>query len=73
MRTVRDILQELGGVSAVSTETGIPLTTVHSWARSGAVPEWRVPVLVQMGAKVGRPMLAGDVPTRRRGKQAAAA
>lgn len=72
MKTVPDILTELGGVSAIAEATGIPLTTVHSWKRSGAVPEWRIPVLVEMGEKVGKPIAAGDFPPRRRASQAAA-
>lgn len=70
MSTVSDIIDALGGVAAISSETGIPFTTVHSWKRSGFVPTWRVPTLVDLGNRLGKPIDGDAVPVRR-GAQAA--
>lgn len=72
MDTVPNILDALGGVTAVSNETGIPLTTVHSWKRSGFVPKWRVPTLVLLAERLGKPVTVGNFPTRRPAEQVAA-
>jgi hypothetical protein len=65
MVTVPNILEELGGVTVVANETGIPLTTVHSWKRVGFVPQWRVPTLVSLAERLGKPITAEDFPQRR--------
>ncbi|WP_158212142.1 carph-isopro domain-containing protein [Sphingomonas dokdonensis] len=64
MMTVPDIFEQLGGVSAIAAETGIPLTTVHSWKRAGFVPHWRIDVLVALASKLGKDLPADCVPTR---------
>ncbi|MBB4856987.1 hypothetical protein HNO88_000284 [Novosphingobium chloroacetimidivorans] len=64
MDTVSDILEALGGVTVVSSETGIPLTTVHSWKRAGYVPQWRVPTLLQLAERRGKPLTEGNFPKR---------
>jgi hypothetical protein len=73
METVPEILEELGGVTAISNETGIPLTTVHSWKRTGFVPLWRVPTLVSLAERLGKPITAASFPQRRGSPQEAAA
>lgn len=65
METVSRIIDELGGVTAIAAETGIPLTTVHSWKRAGFVPRWRIPTLVELAAKLGRPITEASFPTIR--------
>lgn len=66
MRTVPDIIDEvLEGPTVISNETGIPLTTVHSWKRAGFVPAWRVPTLVDLAARKGKGLTAADFPTKR--------
>lgn len=65
MDTVAAILKELGGSSAVSKQTGIPITTVHSWKRSGFVPRWRIPALVKMAKRMGKPLSERDFPVRK--------
>lgn len=65
MHTVPDIIAELGGATVISNETGIPLTTVHSWKRAEFVPAWRVPTLVDLAAKLGKPYKATDFPATR--------
>lgn len=64
MSTVADILESLGGVSAVSKETGIPITTVHTWKRTGFVPHWRIPTLVKMAKRLGKPLKPSNFPVR---------
>jgi hypothetical protein len=73
MKTVPDILDALGGVTAVSNETGIPLTTVHSWKRSGFVPKWRIPTLVSLAKRLGKPLSEASFPARRATPQMEAA
>lgn len=65
METVPDIIAELGGATAISNETGIPLTTVHSWKRARFVPSWRVPALVELATRLGKPFTTADFPTER--------
>lgn len=64
METVPDILDALGGVTAVSNETGIPLTTVHSWKRAGFVPKWRIPTLVTLAQRLGQQVTEDSFPAR---------
>lgn len=64
MGNVADIFDALGGATVISNESGIPLTTVHSWKRAGFVPNWRVPALIGVAAKLGKPLSATDVPVR---------
>ena len=64
MSTVADILESLGGVTAVSKETGIPITTVHTWKRTGFVPHWRIPALVKMAKRLGKPLKPSSFPVR---------
>ncbi|WP_047866966.1 carph-isopro domain-containing protein [Sphingomonas paucimobilis] len=64
MDRVSDIFEALGGVTAISNGTGIPLTTVHSWKRSGFVPRWRVAVLLDRAKKMRVPLKASDIPVR---------
>lgn len=64
METVSDILDELGGVTAVSNTTGIPFTTVHSWKRAGFVPRWRIPTLVSLAERLGKGITEKNFPVR---------
>ena len=72
-QTVADILEELGGVTAIANETGIPLTTVHSWKRTGFVPSWRIPALVALAQRLGKGVSEESFPDRRASAQDAAA
>lgn len=67
MDTVPDIFAELGGVTAIANETGIPLTTVHSWKRARFVPRWRVQALVLMAKKLGKEITEASFPVERPG------
>ncbi|WP_166675228.1 hypothetical protein [Novosphingobium sp. PhB55] len=64
MNTVAEILESLGGVSAVSKETGIPITTVHTWKRTGFIPSWRIPALVKMARRLRKPLKEANFPVR---------
>lgn len=69
MDTLSDILKDLGGVTAIAQETGIPLTTVHSWKRTGFVPRWRVGALVSLAERLGKPITEASFPARRSAEQ----
>ena len=73
MDTIPDIIEELGGATAISNETGIPLTTVHSWKRARFVPSWRVPALVSLAERLGKPINEASFPTERPAPEQAAA
>lgn len=62
--TVDQILETLGGFSNVAKETGIPLTTVHSWKRVGFIPEWRRPALLAMAKGCKAHLSEADFPDR---------
>ncbi len=65
MATVTDIFEQLGGSTAIAARIAVPLTTVHSWKRSGYVPAWRIPALVKLAKSLGKPIAAADFPQRR--------
>lgn len=60
-------LHDVMGVEffALANETGIPLTTVHSWKRSKYVPEWRRGALIGVAEKQGKRLSLADFPTER--------
>ena len=39
--SVRELMEALGGATAVSRALDIPKTTAHAWMRSDHVPHWR--------------------------------
>jgi hypothetical protein len=65
MATVPEIIDDLGGATAISNETGIPLTTVHSWKRAKFVPRWRISPLLDLAQRLGKPLRESDFPTER--------
>ena len=62
--TVSDIIELLGGVKAVSEDTGWPYTTVDSWRDAGSVPDWRRAKLLEMALVNDKPLRATDFPDR---------
>lgn len=62
MKTAGDIIEALGGATAVARKIGSPITTVHGWKRSGVVPAWRIPALVTLAKKSGTPLTRADFP-----------
>ena len=60
--TALEIIQRLGGVSAVSKELGVPLTTVSSWGRFNQIPPWRQLKLLELAAARNEPLATTDFP-----------
>lgn len=62
--TALDIIERLGGVTAVSTALGVPLTTVSSWGRVNQIPAWRQPKLLELAATRDIRLSTTDFPSR---------
>lgn len=60
--TAREIIKELGGVTAVSKQLGVPLTTVSSWCRFNHVPTWRQTKLLEIAIDKGVSLNTDDFP-----------
>jgi len=41
--TAKEKIKALGGATAAARSLGIPITTVHAWARVNRIPHWREP------------------------------
>lgn len=53
---VSDYIDELGGAAKVARGLGLAKTTVHSWQRRGAIPEWRIGKLAEYAMHEGKPL-----------------
>lgn len=62
--TAKDIIDQLGGVTELSRQLGIPLTTVSSWGLKNSIPAWRQPTLLELAAKRGEALSTADFPVR---------
>ena len=51
--TIKQFLNELGGVVAVANALKAPISTVSSWAQSNKVPPWRRRDLRRLAEKDG--------------------
>jgi hypothetical protein len=60
--TALDIIQLLGGVTAVKTHLGVPLTTVSSWGRSNQIPEWRQGAMLELANRLNVALSTADFP-----------
>ena len=60
--TAKEIVDRLGGVTAVAKELGVPLTTVSSWGRFNSIPPWRQPKLLELAANLTLPLATTDFP-----------
>ena len=60
--TAKEIVDLLGGVTAVSNQLGVPLTTVSSWGRCNQIPSWRQPKLLELAAHLTLPLATTDFP-----------
>jgi hypothetical protein len=60
--TASDIIELLGGVTAVSKHLGVPLTTVSSWGRWNQIPAWRQPELLRLAGALGKALSTADFP-----------
>lgn len=41
MNQAEGVIKAFGGATALATATGWPVSTVHSWLRRGAIPDYR--------------------------------
>ena len=61
--TALDIIKRLGGVTAVSKQLGVPLTTVSAWGRFNQIPTWRQPKLLELAAATSEALSTADFPS----------
>jgi hypothetical protein len=62
--TALEIIQSLGGVTALSQSLGIPLTTVSSWGRHNSIPEWRRPAILRLAMEKAVALSTADFPAK---------
>ena len=62
MSTASEIIELLGGLTAVAKETGLPLTTVSSWKAANFIPEWRQAALLEVARRNTKPLSTADFP-----------
>ncbi|PHP18304.1 MULTISPECIES: Cro/CI family transcriptional regulator [Sphingobium] len=53
MQKAADIIDALGGTSAVARALEITPSTVSSWKTSGRIPRWRMPLVEALALKLG--------------------
>lgn len=53
MQTATDIIEALGGTSAVAAELDLTPSTVSSWKSSGRIPKWRRPAIETLARRKG--------------------
>lgn len=66
MRTVRDIIQDLGGNTAVADAHRPPISvkTVNDWVYKNFVPRWRKPELQRIAKEQGKFLPDSDFPPK---------
>lgn len=66
MRTVRHIIEDLGGISKVARAHTPPIatSTVSGWIDANYVPEWRHSGLAQAARKLKKPFNINDLPPK---------
>ena len=70
MDTANQLIDALGGTSAVANALGLTPSVVSSWRKAGTIPEWRHGDIIAAAKKRGIAVAATDVPKRE--KRAAA-
>lgn len=70
MMTAAEIIDALGGATAIGREIGAPTTTVHGWKRTGSVPAWRIDALVDLAKRQGKSISADHLASARKGRAA---
>jgi hypothetical protein len=65
MATVAQIIDALGGTSAVASSLKLTPSTVHSWRQADFVPDWRRPALLTLSAAVGVDLSEEQFPARK--------
>ena len=53
METISDIIDRLGGTSAVAAGLALTPSTVSSWKTSGSIPSWRRPAVLAFAKEKG--------------------
>jgi hypothetical protein len=60
--TALDIINRLGGVCAVARHLSVPVTTVSSWGRFNAIPQWRQTKLLELANSLNITLSTADFP-----------
>jgi DNA-binding transcriptional regulator YiaG len=60
--TARQIIEALGGTTAVAKALGAPVSTVNSWERFNQIPSWRQPKLLELAVGSGVVLTTTDFP-----------
>lgn len=60
MNTARRVIERLGGVRPAARLLQLPVTTVHSWARSGVIPARRQGAVLRVARANGIALEPGD-------------
>jgi hypothetical protein len=69
MATAKDILDRLGGLTAVARGIGemtgrpCPLTTVQGWQDSNYFPDWRRGNLLALAERLGKDLAISEFPS----------
>jgi hypothetical protein len=71
--TSAQIIDRFGGTSALARMMGLPVSTVDSWRRWNAIPDWRKDTLLQLALSEGVQLSTSDFPEPHERKQKAAA
>ena len=61
MQSVVDIIERLGGTSAVAAALSLTPSTVSSWKTSGRIPRWREPALIAAAKLKGMPLTSSEI------------
>lgn len=67
-RTIKEIIDSLGGPSAVAREPEIqaPVSTVGTWSEKNFVPRWWRANLVRLAKRMKVPLTDADFPAKQR-------
>jgi hypothetical protein len=61
--TATEIINRLGGFTAVSKELSVPPTTVYSWGQRNQIPVWRQPKLLELASASNVSLATTDFPS----------
>jgi len=56
MTIAAQIVDALGGPTAIHRKTGIPVQTIWDWKRKGNIPHWRRPTVIEAAKKLDEPL-----------------
>ena len=60
--TAKEIVDRLGGVSAVHEALGVPKTTIYSWGQFNSIPLWRQSKLLELATARNVALATTDFP-----------